>query len=1216
MASIVGASPWRQASRAGRHGGLLFSALLLVLLGGGRSEAAIETPQFQTYGTADGLPSDTVYVLERGADGDLWIGTGDGLARFDGVEFELFQHRPDRADTLPSNVIQALHVDAAGRLWVGSEGGGLSMRAPGSSGFRHWRRGSTPGFELDDVWTIRSDADGAIWFGGFGGGLYRLRPDIGEMQVFRHDPTDPRSLSSDHVLALAIDATGTLWVGCSNGLNRWTGTDFERQPGTPGALVLSLTADADGGLWIGRVSGLDRRRADGVVEAAAQREGLGEPGVTALVRDGPDSLWIATRSGLFAWADGAPRRQLAAQMEQQGLRPGSVFDIERDHEGGLWFASVGRGLLRLPPGWRDFAVLRHSAERSDTLSAAAPRGIADAADGALWVVGKGGALDRVDAVDGQVQRSLAAADALPDRVLSAVLETADGAVWIGHQRGLSRYSPADGSTRHWLAGSEDGPPEGAVDQLIDDGTGGFWLSAYGGGIERRDGDGRLLQRITDSQPDGLPAVDTEQLLLGPDGALWVAGAHGLRRRDGDSGELRPLAGGPTERVHGLAFDADGRLWTHRLGALERWQVSDTGLHLEHRIDSAGGLPAVASGGVIVAADGAVWLTTRRGLWRYRPNSDPAVVGELRRYGLRDGLVSQEFADRPPRLTRAGLIAAGSLDGLVLFDPTRLHPAGPSPRLRLQSLEVIRDGERLALDPLLPVQLRHDDRELHAVVRLASFSAADSRRHRFRLLGFDPDWVETGSLGERSISRLPPGRFELQAEAAIVGGDWSGLPLPLQIEVAPPWWRTTSAHAALLVAALLAALGGWQLQRRRLARRHAAALAEAQRQSALQISEAKSRFLATLGHEIRTPMTGVLGMTELLLDAPLEPLQRSRAEAIQRSGELMLRLLNDLLDLARIEAGKLALLPAPFDLPALLGAIAAQQAALAERKGLRFDLVIDPTLPAWRLGDRLRLQQILLNLTGNAIKFTESGFVALRLKPVPVDCEIVELQVDDSGPGLAAAQRERLFRRFEQADGARTARTHGGSGLGLAISEELVAAMGGRILLDSAPGVGSCFRVQLRLPIVNAPVGADAPGRSAATAGVSVAAATGLGAAGRRLLLVEDDPVVAEVIVGLLAARGHVVVHVPHGLAALAELAAGEFELALLDLDLPGIDGLALARLLRAQGHGLPLLVVTARADADAELAARAAGCDGFLRKPVDGATLWAAVQRCIEAASA
>ena len=244
---------------------------------------------------------------------------------------------------------------------------------------------------------------------------------------------------------------------------------------------------------------------------------------------------------------------------------------------------------------------------------------------------------------------------------------------------------------------------------------------------------------------------------------------------------------------------------------------------------------------------------------------------------------------------------------------------------------------------------------------------------------------------------------------------------------------------------------------------------------------------------------------------------------------------------------------------------------------------------------MRVRQILLNLLGNAIKFTERGGVTLQVSPVSP--QGVRFEIADTGPGINEEQQTRLFQRFEQAEGARTAARYGGSGLGLAICQELALAMGGRIQVRSTPGVGTSFTVELPL----------AASTRATEALSSAAAVTLAETEPLRILLVEDDATVAEVIASLLRARGHHVTHAAHGLAALAQTAAHVFDIALLDLDLPGLDGLALARQLRAQAFTAPLVAVTARADADAEALARAAGFDGFLRKPVTGEMLAEAI---------
>ncbi len=1174
----------------------LIVLLWLVTLGSSLSAAVLlpETPLFRPISSSDGLPSDKVYALAQDARGYLWVGTGDGLARFDGVAFAIYRHDPAEPTSLPSNVVQALHVDANDRVWVGTEGGGLSLLREDAGGFVHYRRDRPSPIALDDVWAITSTADGALWFGGFGGGLYRLNADSGQVQAFHHNPADPNSLASEHVLSLAMDAKGVLWVGGAAGLDRYTEQGFEHiaigAGGTSGPNIFSLSPEADGTVWIGSSGGLDRREPDGRIAPAAEREGLTDVGVMDLLRDRSGNLWIATRSGLNRVTDGSIKRFQGAPRHSHALANGAVLAMLEDHEGGLWFATLGGGLARLAPGWRNFSVLQPEEGKTESLSAT-PRGVAASSDGSLWAVGAGGVLDRIELATGRVEHRLQSAGQLPDRRLWSVLQTADGAVWMGYQSGLSRLAADGGALRHWPAGDpNNAPPAGPVDLLISDGDSGIWLSANGGGIEHRDRQGRRLAQHVPGDGSGLIGGDTEQLALGPDGALWLAGAGGLYRRDPQSGLITALAGGPTERVFAFAFAKDGALWTQRLGALEQFELVPDGLHRRLQVTAAQGLPAVEAGGLVIDAAGDIWLTSARGLLHYRP-----ATQQVRRYGVRDGLPGQEFNNRPPLLLADGLIAAATATGLVLFDPSRLATPTVAPRLLVQRVDIRRGGQLVSLPAGQPLSLDHADSELHFSLRLLSFADPSAHRYRFQLEGVDPDWIDGGASGERSYPRLAPGHYTFRATAAGADSVWMAPPLAFAVTVAPPWWQTSSAYAALVLLASAAAWALWRWQRRRLLRRHADELAEQQRLWALRASHAKSEFLATMGHEIRTPMTGVLGMAELLKNTPLDARQQRYADGIQQSGRLMLRLLNDALDLARIEAGRLELLQQAFDLHALLAAVDQTLEPLAMHKGLVYRSERSAVLPRWLLGDGMRVQQVLLNLGTNAIKFSERGNVQLLANSGAEGG--VRLQVCDQGPGLSEAQQITLFQRFQQADGARTAALHGGSGLGLAICRELAAAMGGSIRLDSQLGVGSTFTVDLPLPLA-AELAESTPAANLP------ASATGP----HTILLVEDDPTVAVVVGELLTTLGHRVTHAPHALAALAELAATRFDLGFIDLDLPGLDGLSLAPLLHAQAPMLKLIALSARADAAAENDCLRAGMTTFLRKPVSAAQLQAAIE--------
>jgi signal transduction histidine kinase/CheY-like chemotaxis protein/streptogramin lyase len=1153
------------------------------------------TPYFRTLDAADGLPSSTVWKIAQDRDGYIWVGTADGLARYDGVDFRVYRNDPNDAASLSGADVTALFVDRDNRVWCGGEDAGLNLLDARRTGFRHFRHaaGNPASLAGDDVWAIGQDGAGAIWAGGYAMGLERFDETTDAFVHFRHKDGDAGSLASDNVLALRGDAAGNLWIGSDAGIDvraadgKFLHVDTSAVPGTGGinAAVFLETADS---MLAGTRRGVLRIGADLKAQVLEDTR-LPDMVVYALAAGNDGSLWIGTREGLAHRAADARLDVHSENAAVAGSLPGKkVFDALRDRDGGLWFATTDGGMGYLAPDWRRFALYRNDPRDAASLSANRVEGLSADAQGGVWSVNLDGGIDRLDPGSGKIERYAQRWQA-PESALWSVLAGRDGRIWVGHAHGLRVYDRTNG---HFVdvpvdPRRRDALAPGSVDLLVEARDGAVWASSDGGGIARIDAATLAVTRYAEAE--GLRSTDVGLIGFAPDGALLVASAAGLDRLDAAATRFAPVGAAPAQRVLAFAFADDGTLWLHTIGALAHFRYADGALAPLDRIDAARGWPGLTAGGMQVDTQGRVWVASARGLWRYDPSTR-----EVRRFGTGDGLASAEF-NRAPLLERFdGAIFGGTLAGIAGFVPSRIVENTASPPPRIDGVRVRRAGSDITLDAA-DIALGWQDRDLRLTARALAFADPAAQRYQWKLDGFDADWIDGGNRGEREYAQLPPGDYALRVRGAAGGGGWGAPSAPLRVRVAPPPWATPLAYAgyAALIALLVAF--AFRAYRVRLKRRHAWEMAKQQRAFALSASAAKSDFLATMGHEIRTPMTGVLGMAELLLRTPLDPTQLGYAQAIQDSGRLLLRLVNDSLDLARIEAGKLQLDIAPFDLHALLRQVEALARPQAAKRGLAWTLCVADDLPRWLVGDALRIEQILLNLANNAVKFTEQGAIALSARRGSVAG--IAFTVSDSGPGIASAERERLFRRFEQADGPQR---RSGSGLGLAICRELVARMGGTIDLDSEPGRGSTFRVELPLPESAAPKKVE----NAASAHV---------AAPRRVLLVEDDATVAAAIAGLLEVRGHAVNRVEQGLAALGELAAADYDAALIDLDLPGVDGLTLARMIRAgeakdDKPSLWLVGISARSRGDEEALCRAAGMDAFVRKPVTGEML-AAVLR-------
>ncbi len=476
----------------------------------------------------------------------------------------------------------------------------------------------------------------------------------------------------------------------------------------------------------------------------------------------------------------------------------------------------------------------------------------------------------------------------------------------------------------------------------------------------------------------------------------------------------------------------------------------------------------------------------------------------------------------------------------------------------------------------------------------------------RLLGYAEDWTPATSP-EATFTNLIGGPFTLEVRARDALGR-TGSMARTTFAVSPPWHRTPAAYAAYGLA-LFGAVAGfvrWRLNRAEHERRRLEGIVAdrtrdlaAARDQAEAASRAKSAFLAAMSHELRTPLNGVIGYAQILqADPRLVSDQRDRVRIVHQSGEHLLRMINDVLDLAKIEAGKLELRPAPFPLRDLIQDVTAAHAPAAHAKRLAFHTEIAPGLAPWVEGDAQKMRQVLDNLLGNAVKFTERGSVSLSVtaddESAPAPPRLV-FTVTDTGPGISATDQARLFQPFEQAHDTRSAAP--GTGLGLAISRAIVERMGGTLDLTSTPGTGSSFACTVALPACPAPVHA-----------VARPTVTGYDGPRRRVLIVDDHAVNRSLLTDLLTPLGFTCSEASSGEEALARLTAGTEawpELAIVDLRMDGIDGLELTRRIRAlpRGQAVKVILTSASVISFRPEDGRAAGCDDFLPKPFRTADL-------------
>jgi signal transduction histidine kinase/ligand-binding sensor domain-containing protein/DNA-binding response OmpR family regulator len=1148
-------------------------------------DPAKSIPQYvhESWQTEQGLPQNSVWALTQSVDGYLWIGTQEGLVRYDGARFTVYDARNHPA--MGQSDVQALDRDPRGGVWVGTIGGGVLLFRDGAM-----RRFAAPaGVVADIIRAVRVDRRGRVWVGSFDGGLLRVDGDRlvqalpadtslrSRVRVIREAAdgavwvgTDgglarvaedgvtwlgaADGLARDSVVALAPMPDGTVWVGSAGGLSRVQGgavrETLTARDGLAHDSVLSLQPDRDGSLWIGTHGGLSRLR-DGRVESVSRGEDLTDDTLTALFEDADGSVWAGTSGGgLNRFKEGA----FTPVTRRQGLPHDFVRVVTEDREGTLWVGTKG-GLTRLRPGparhWTAQDGLGHDYVRSVLLDRS----------GVLWVgteVGlvrrQGERFERVDQ-DGR----------LADVSVRGLHEDARGRMWIAtFGRGVHVYDR--GRLETWDV--ERGLSSDAVCALADDGEGGVLAATFGGGLDRISREGTIT--VT-RKAQGLASDNLLSLLRDADGTVWV-GSRG-------SG-LSRLRGG---RIATITAE-------HGLFENTFHQIVDDGR-------------------------GNLWMSSNKGLFRVaRQELDAFAEGRASRvtsvvYGTADGMKTPECnggSQFSGCRTRDGALWFPTIRGLVRVDPGRVLPSRPAPRVLLE--EVLVDGQ--AQPPASSLRLPAGARAVEMHYTAPTLLAPQRVRFRYRLDGFDQAWVEAGARRTAYYTNLPPGDLVFRVEAAEGDGAF-GEAATLPVVVTPRFHQRTTVRllaVGLVGAALYGAyrLRVWQLRSRERVLEALVGERTAQLSAALheaeQASRAKSTFLANMSHELRTPLNGVLGFAQLMARRPGRDAEDRRGfDVIMRSGEHLLSLINDVLSLSRIEAGRVRLEERPFAPGPLVAEALELVRVRAEAKGLQLrDTTAASALPGQVAGDEGRVRQILLNLLSNAVKFTEVGRVTVTATHDGARGTFV---VEDTGPGISAEELGQLFSPFAQAEAGR--RAHEGAGLGLALSRDLARLMGGELELQSEPGRGTRARLELPLPVVT-----GSP-QAAAEAPRVVGLAPGQGVV--RILVADDVPLNRTVLGGLLRAVGFEVEEAASGEEAVAAWRRFRPHLVWMDKRMPGLDGLGATRAIRAEEQAAgaprtPIIALSASALEHERGEILAAGCDDFVAKPFREDTIFSVLE--------
>jgi signal transduction histidine kinase/ligand-binding sensor domain-containing protein/AraC-like DNA-binding protein len=1228
-------------------------------------------------------------ILLEDSSGNIWFTAGYySLHRYNRATNDItrFQYDPNDVHSIFSGKISSVVEDSKGNIWVGCYGGrsdnsegGIAMFDRSSGKFiRHKIKSLNTG-SYCDISSLYSDTSGILWAGTYSGEVIKIDVDdnifSGEFIYPECDSDSINDLFNFTIGQIIEDGSGSIWFGTDgNGVFRYEKDKGrirrylivpERYSAKNTTILLSM--DQEGVLWIGTGEGLAMydKSNDTIITYCHDPDDPFSitPGfVNSIVNDDYGSLWLTTKGGWFSAginrfdkSTGKFHLYKNDPQDPASLSTDLVNTLYIDKSGIIWIGTYDGGINRFDPHKRKFNLYRTGSNGSLDMPQGRIQSVIEDYNGILWIGTHGYGLFRFDRERGEItnfKHDPNNPKSINNNTILTICEERPGILWIGGLGGLKRLDTRTMEFKKFTHAPDD-PGSLKSDHILyimKDSSGMLWVGMVDGGINRFDQETEKFESLKFS--NGRKDFHENTVFVIYEDSkrtVWVGGYNGLykfipadssfiqyKHDDNNPGSISANV------VRAITEDRSGDLWIGTEGGgLNKFDVKNETFRI---FTTANGLPCNVIWGILTDDNDNLWLSTNRGLSKFNMKTEVFT-----NYDQSDGLQGAMFNFNAFCKSRSGELFLGGDHGINYFFPDSIKKNSFVPPVILTDFKLfnksvpIKKGSLLdrSISELTTLDLKYNENFISFEFAALNYTNSHKNRYKYIMTGLDPDTIYAGTRRFAEYTDLKPGEYTFWVTGSNNDGVWNKYGVSLDIVVHPPWWKSRLAYGIYFLTLILSVTGLVNRRTRKL-RKDKEELERLVKERThdieerdihiLEMDRMKTRFFANISHEFRTPLTLIISpLEELLSDIKKDDKNYKKLTAVKQSGLKLLSLVNQLLDLSKMDSGKLKLELSKADIVGALNLLFSSFISLADKKRIDYKYQL-PDKKFITYFDKNKLETITNNLLSNAFKYTPAGgniecMVNIRnIADEKQGHQLVDISIKDSGPGIAEDKHKKIFNRFYQVDESYHSEG-GGSGIGLSLTRELTELLHGKINVKSKPGEGSCFNVTIpvgtehlkgseyvivetekqEVPVMDEKnVTNDLPENESAGGHVKIKESF-------RILIVEDN----EELRSYLKEHFQKVYRVDEASDGEEGLEIADRtipDLIITDVMMPVMGGVEFCRLIKTHENTshIPVVMLTAKADMASKIEGLETGADDYMIKPFHFHELITRVQNLIE----